>query len=124
MQRNRVALWFLSLLTASCAPCDVSAEAATPVAISATNLTMQADDPPTTSGGVTAIHMGSSQFTITGIGEGTLTIGCQYSGPVNQAKIPQQCGIAGPGQMPVQAGQTTLSGTVYFVPYGEAGVWL
>lgn len=122
MRRNRVALFFLSLLTASCALSGVSALAATPFAITAANLTMPADDPSTTSGGVTAIHMGSSQFTVTGVGEGTLTIGCQYSGPVTQARIPQQCGIVGPGQVPVQAGETTLSGTVNFVPYGEGPV--
>ncbi|HTX75960.1 MAG TPA: hypothetical protein VMD29_07130 [Terracidiphilus sp.] len=119
MRRNRVAIFFLSLLTASCTLCGVSALAATPLAITAANLTMPADDPPTTSDGVTAIHMGSSQFTVTGVGEGTVTIGCQYSGAVTQARIPQTCGIAGPGQVPVQAGETTLSGTVYFVPYGE-----
>jgi hypothetical protein len=122
MQRNRVALFFLSFLTASCRLCAVPALAATPFAVTAANLTMPANDPPTTSGGVTAIHMGSSQFTVTGIGQGTLTIGCQYSGPVTQARIPQQCGIVGPGQVPVQAGNTTVSGTVYFVPYGEGPV--
>jgi hypothetical protein len=122
MQRNRAALLFLSLLTASCALCGVSALAATPFAITATNLTMPANDPTTTSGGVTSIHMGTSQFTVTGVSEGTLTIGCQYSGPATQARIPQQCGIAGPGQVTVQAGETTLSGTVNFVPYGEGPV--
>jgi hypothetical protein len=122
MQRNLVALVLLSLLTAGCALCGVSALAATPFAITAANLTMPADDPPTTSGGVTSIQMGSSQFTVTGVVEGTLTIGCQYSGAVTQARIPQQCGIVGPGQVPVPAGETTLSGTVYFVPYGEGPV--
>jgi hypothetical protein len=123
VQRNRVAFFFLLLLTASCALCGVSALAATPFAMTATNLTMPADDPSTTSGGVTTFHMGSSQFTVTGVpGEGTLTIGCQYSGPVAEAKLPQQCGIVGPGQVQVQAGETTLNGTVYFVPYGDGPV--
>lgn len=122
MQRNRVAVCFLSLLIGGCALCPVSGLAATPFAVSAANLTMPADDPPTTSGGVNEIHMGSSQFTVTGIGEGTLTIGCQYSGRATQAKIPRQCGIVGSGQVPVQSGETTLNGTVYFVPYGEAPV--
>jgi hypothetical protein len=122
MQQNRASLFLLPLLTAGCALYGVSGLAATPYAIAAANLTMPADDPPTTSDGVTAIHMGSSQFTVTGIGEGTVTIGCQYSGPLTQAKIPQQCGIVGPGQVPVQQGETTISGTVYFVPYGEGPV--
>jgi len=118
-----VVFFFLLFLTASCGLCGVSAMAATPFAITATNLTMPADDPPTTSGGVTDIHMGSSQFTVTGVpGEGTLTIGCQYSGPVTQARMPKQCGIVGSGHLPVQAGEATLNGTVYFVPYGEGPV--
>jgi len=123
VQRNRVAFLLLLLLTASCGLCGVSALAATPFAVTATNLTMPADDPSTTSGGVTTIHMGSSQFTVVGVpSEGTLTIGCQYSGPVTEAKIPQQCGIVGSGQVQVQAGETTLNETVYFVPYGEGPV--
>ena len=122
MQRNRVALFSVSLLTASCVLCGVSALAATPFAITAANLNMPADNPPTTSSGVTAIHLGSSKFTATGVGKGTLTIGCQYSGPVTQARIPQQCGIVGPGRVQVQAGQTTFSGTVYFVPYGHGPI--
>ncbi len=122
MRQSRVVLFFVLLLTSGCALCAESAVAATAFAVTAANLNMPADDPPTTSGGVTTIHMGSSQFTVTGVGEGTLSIGCQYSGPVTQARIPQQCGIAGPGQVPVQSGETTLSGTVYFVPYGEGPV--
>lgn len=122
MRRNRAVLFFLSLLTSSCVLCSVSALAATPFDITAANLTMSADVPPTTSGGTTSIQMGSSQFTVTGVVGGTLTIGCRYSGSVTQARIPQQCGIVGPGQVPVQAGETTLSGTVYFVPYGQGPV--
>jgi hypothetical protein len=122
MRRNRAALFFLPFLTAGCGLCGIPALAATPLAITAANLSMPANDPPTTSGGVTTIPMGSSQFTVTGISEGTVTIGCQYSGAATQARIPQQCGIVGPGQVPVQAGDTTLSGTVYFVPYGEGPV--
>lgn len=122
MQRNRVGLFFLLLLIAGCALCGASGLAATPFAITAANLAMPADDPPTTSDGGTAIHMGSSQFTVAGVGEGTLTIGCQYSGPVTQAKIPQQCGIVWPGRVTVQSGETTVNGTVYFVPYGQGPV--
>jgi len=117
-----VVLFSVSLLTASYVLSGVSALAAAPFAITAANLTMPADDLPTTSGGVTATHLGSSKFTATGVGEGTLTIRCLYSGPVTQARIPQQCGIVGPGRVPVQAGQTTVSGTVYFVPYGQGPI--
>lgn len=122
MQRNRVALLFLGFLVAVCAPCVAFGQAAAPFAVTAANLTMPAYDPPTVSGGVTATHLGSSSFTVTGIEAGTLTIACQYSGPATQAKIPQQCGIVGPGQLPVQPGETTASGVVYFVPYGEGPV--
>ncbi len=121
MNRNRVA--FLTLLTATWALLAVPALAATPYAITATNLTMPANDPPTTSGGITTTHLGSSQFTVTGVpSEGTLSISCQYAGPVTSAKIPQQCGIVGPGQVPIPAGETTFTGTVYFVPYSEGSI--
>jgi hypothetical protein len=122
-RRNRVALLFLSLLTAGCALCGAPALAATPLSITAANLTMPAYDPPTISGGVTSIHLGSSQFTVTGIpAEGTLTVTCQYSGPVTPAIMPQQCGVVGPGLASLQAGETTAGGTVYFVPYGDGPV--
>lgn len=122
MNRNRVTS-FLTLLAATCALRTVPARAATPYAITAANLTMPANDQPTTSGGGTSFQLGSSQFTVTGVpAEGTLTIGCQYVGPITSAKIPQQCGIVGPGQIPVQAGETTVTGTVYFVPYDEGTI--
>jgi len=89
-------------------------------AITATNVTMPAVTVVTSSGGVTSISLGSSQFTVTGIpGAGTLFISCQYSGPATQARIPQACGPVGPGSFPVPANQTTFTGTVYFVPYGN-----
>jgi hypothetical protein len=122
MQRNRGILLLLPLLVAGLALCSVPGLAATPFAITAANLTMPAYDPATTSGGATEIHMGSSPFTVTGIREGSVTISCQYSGPATQAKIPQMCGIVGPGQVQVQSGETTFSGVVYFVPYGEGTV--
>ena len=122
MQRNRATSFFLQLLTASCVLCSVPSLAATPFAITAANLTMPANDPTTTSGGATEIHMGSSLFTVTGVSEGAVTIDCQYSGPVTQARIPQTCGIVGPGQVLVQSGETTFNGVVYFVPYGEGPV--
>lgn len=120
MQRYGLCYSFRLLLIASCALCSVSAVAVTPFAITATNVTMPTAGPTTNSSGDTSIPLGSSQFSVTGIpSAGTLTISCQYSGPGTEAKIPQQCGIVGPGQAQVQAGETTLSGIVYFVPFGE-----
>jgi hypothetical protein len=121
MYRNRVA--FLTLLSATWALPAVPALAATPYAITATNLTMPANDPPTTSGGVTSFHLGSSQFTVMGVPTaGTLTINCQYAGPVTSAKIPQECAILFPGEISVQPGEPTITGTVYFVPYGQGPI--
>ena len=123
VQRNRVAYFFRLIVVAGCALCGVSALAATPYAITGANPAMPANDPTTTSGGVTSIHLGSSQFTVTGIpAEGTLTISCEYAGTVTEARIPQQCGAVYPGQVPVSAGETTVNGTVYFVPYGEGPI--
>jgi hypothetical protein len=95
------------------------AQTGTPFAITAVNLTMPSVTVITTTGGATSIPLGSSAFTVTGIpGAGTLTISCQYSGPDTVAKIPQVCGHAGVPGVPIEAGETTLSGIVYFVPYG------
>jgi hypothetical protein len=109
------------LLAAGCALCGAPLLAATPFAITATNVTMASSGEVTTSSsGDTSIAMGASQFTVTGLqGSGSVTISCQYSGAVTTAKIPQECGITGPGTLPVPTGETTLSGTVYFVPYGQ-----
>jgi hypothetical protein len=119
MQGNRFFSFIKLLLTAGCALSGVSALAATPFAITAANVTMPTAGPTTNSSGVTSTPLGSSQFTVTGIpGAGTLIIGCQYSGPVTTAKIPQECGPAGDPGIPVEAGETTLNGIVYFAPYG------
>jgi hypothetical protein len=123
MQRDGLCFSFRLFLIAGCALCGVSALAATPFAITATNVTMPTAGPTTNSSGDTSIPLGVSQITVTGIpAAGTLTIGCQYSGPATQAKIPKQCGIVGPGQLQVQASETTISGTVYFVPYSQGYV--
>jgi hypothetical protein len=120
MQSHRPFFFAGTLLAASCALFSFPALAATPFAITATNVTMASSGEVTTgAGGVTSIALGSSQFAVTGIpAAGTLTIGCQYSGPVTMAKTPQECGPVGAPGIPVTAGETTLNGTVYFVPYG------
>jgi hypothetical protein len=80
MQRHRVGFLFL-LLVASGAMGGASAVAAAPFAVTATNLTMPADSPVTISGGVRSFHLGSSQYTVTGVpGGGTLSVTCQYAG--------------------------------------------
>jgi hypothetical protein len=81
---------------------------ATPFAITAANVTMPVSG------------YGYSQFTVAGIpGAGTVMISCQYTGPVTEAKIPQNCGPVGAPGIPVQAGETTFNGTILFVPYGQ-----
>jgi hypothetical protein len=123
MQRDPLFFFPRLLLTVCCALCGGSAQAATPFAITATSLTMPSSNPPTTlSGGVTEIHLGTSQFSVTGIpGTGMLTLGCQYSGPTTEAKIPEQCGPVGAPGIPVIAGQT-LTGNIEFVPYGQGPI--
>lgn len=74
-------------------------------AITATNVTMP-------SSGV-----GSSQYTVTAIPDtGTLIVTCQYSGQETQARIPN-CSYGPLVATPVTAGQT-VTGTIYFYPYG------
>lgn len=115
MRVGRVVVGFL--LGLDCELCG--AQTGTPFAITASNLTMPSITVTTTTGGVTSIHLGSSAFSVTGIpGAGTMTIGCQYSGPVTDAKIPEACGTVGAPGIPIAARETTLTGTVYFVPYG------
>jgi hypothetical protein len=108
MQCHRKLILAASLLAVVCRLSGVRALAVTPYAITATNVTMP------TSG------LGSSQYTVTGIpGAGSVTIGCAYSGPVTVAKIPQFCGTVGAPTIPVPAGETTFSGTILFVPFGQ-----
>jgi hypothetical protein len=107
MRSRCLSVLFGSILAVGYGLSGMSALAATPFAITATNVTM-----PSTGNG-------SSQYTVTGIpGSGTMTISCQYAGLATEAKIPI-C-VYGPiAEIPVTAGQT-LTGTVSFYPYGVA----
>ena len=97
-----------SLFAVACALSGVHALAVAPFAITATDVTMPSSG------------LGSSEFTVTGIpGAGNVTIGCAYSGPATVAKIPQYCGTVGAPTIPVPSGETTFSGTILFVPYGQ-----
>ncbi|MGP8251720.1 MAG: hypothetical protein ACLQHF_06770 [Terracidiphilus sp.] len=88
-------------------PFTARAGASTPFAITATNVTMPASG------------NGSSSYTVAGIPlTGTLGITCQYSGPTTEAKIPT-CTYGPLTAIPVNEGQT-VTGTVYFYPYGSA----
>jgi hypothetical protein len=109
-------------LAGNCAPIHAGAAAVTPFAIKATNVTMPSVTVVKTTDGVTWMHMGSSEVTVTGIpDDGILTIKCWYSGPTTKAKIPKQCGPTGlPGKQ-VTAGQTAY-GNVNFVPYDQGYV--
>ena len=82
--------------------------AATPeFAITAANVTMPASG------------VGSSQYAVTAIPmTGTLAVTCQYAGAATEAKIPN-CTYGPIVAAPVTAGQT-VTGTVYFYPYGSA----
>jgi hypothetical protein len=109
-------------LTGNCASIDAGAAAVTPFHIKATHVTMPSHTVVKITNGVTWMHMGASEVTVTGIPEdGILTIGCHYSGPSTNAKIPKQCGLTGlPGKR-VTAGQT-FYGSVNFVPYDQGYV--
>ncbi|MGA3010994.1 MAG: hypothetical protein ABSD72_12115 [Terracidiphilus sp.] len=102
---NRSLLFpLVSFLTASCALCGVSAIAATPFAITATNFTWSSAGP------------NSSQYTVTGIpADGTIVINCIYAGTAT-AKYPI-CGGGPVAQVPVTAGQT-LTGVIGFQAWG------
>lgn len=108
MQSRWLQSLFASLLTIGCGVFGAKGFAATPYAITATNVTM-----PSTG-------TGSTQYTVTGIPlTGTLAVNCQYSGPGVGLKIPT-C-TYGPlhAPAPVTAGQT-VTGTILFYPYGVA----
>jgi hypothetical protein len=108
MQKSRLFVSLGSLVAVICGLSGARALASTPYAITATNVTMPSSG------------YGSSQFTVTGIpGAGTVTIGCLYTGPITAAKIPEYCGTVGAPGIPVQAGETTFSGTILFIPYGQ-----
>jgi hypothetical protein len=107
MQSRRLSVLFGSFLAVSCGFSGLRALAATPFAITATNVTM-----PSTGNGL-------SQYTVTGIpGTGTIGIVCQYSGTATEAKLPI-CPMTPPVAFQVVAGQT-LTGPIAFYPYGAA----
>jgi hypothetical protein len=109
MQRHRLLVLVGSFFAVVCGLSSLPALAVTPFTITATNVTM-----PTNG------SLGISQYTVSDIpGAGTVTISCAYSGPATTAKIPQFCGIVGAPGIPVPAGETTFSGNILFVPYGQ-----
>ena len=82
--------------------------AAEPYAVTATDVTMPKSG------------IGITDYTVSGIPiNGTLTVGCTYSGPTTTAHIPI-C-TYGPAHAPdpVTAGQT-VTGSINFYPYGSA----
>jgi hypothetical protein len=106
-------------LAVCCASIEAGAATVPPLTVRATNVTMPSVTVVKTSGGATSARMGSSQVKVTGIPDaGTLTIECQYSGPIVKAKIPRQCGPVGLPGIPVTAGQI-YTGSVIFVPYDQ-----
>jgi hypothetical protein len=84
------------------------ASAATPeFTITATNVTMPSSG------------LGISKFTVTSIPmSGTITLSCTYAGASTAAKVPI-CPMTPPVAYQVNAGGT-LTGTIYFYPYGSA----
>jgi len=108
VQNPRLLVLFVSLLAVVCWLSGARALAVTPFAIEAANVTMPSSG------------LGSSQYTVSGIpAAGSVTISCAYSGPTTVAKIPQFCGPVGAPTIPVPAGETTFSGDILFVPYGQ-----
>ena len=104
MHNRRLLFPFAMFLTVSCALAGVSAMAATPFAITATNFTWSSTGP------------NSNQYTVTGIfADGTIAISCVYAGPA-MAKYPI-CGGGPIDHIPVRAGQT-LNGVINFQPWG------
>ncbi len=82
--------------------------AATPYAITATNVTL------------TRTGSGTSQFTVTGIPmTGMLEVACQYQGPSSTTVKAPVCPFAGRVIYSVQAG-ASQSGTIMFVPPTQA----
>lgn len=107
-------LLFISCGVLICGLSGAPALAGAPLALTATSITMPSSG------------NGSSEFTLSGIpGNGTVVIGCVYSGPISTLstdKIPfcvsGASGAAVPVQeIPVTAGET-LTGTVTFYPFG------
>lgn len=107
MQSRRMLVLVGSFLAVSCGFSGVSAEAATPFAITATDVTM-----PSSGTGI-------SNYTITGIPDaGTVTISCLFTGTPSKANIPNCTYNTSFTAIPVTAGQT-LTGTVNFYAFGQ-----
>jgi hypothetical protein len=107
MQNHRLLVFFGSLMAVIYGFSGAPALAVTPIAITATDVTMPSHG------------NGSSQYTITGIPDaGTVTISCLFTGTVTKALIPNcTYGLAFTA-IPVTAGQT-LTGTVNFYAFGH-----
>jgi hypothetical protein len=107
MQNHRLLVFFGLFLAVICGFSGASALAATPLAITATNVTMPS------SGNGTSLYM------ITGIpAAGTVTISCLFTGTPTKANIPNCTYNTSFTAIPVTAGQT-LTGTVIFYPFGH-----
>ena len=107
MQSRRMLVLVGSFLAVSCGFSGVSAEVATPFAITATDVTM-----PSSGTGI-------SHYTITGIPDaGTVTISCLFTGTPSKANIPNCTYNTSFTSIPVTASQT-LTGTVNFYAFGQ-----
>jgi hypothetical protein len=107
MQSRRLLVLVGSFFAVSYGFSGVCAEAATPFAITATDVTMPSS--------VTGI----SNYTITGIPDaGTVTISCLFTGTPTTANIPNCTYNTSFTAIPVTAGQT-LTGTVNFYAFGH-----
>jgi hypothetical protein len=107
MQNHRLLVFFGLFLAVICGFSGASALAATPLAITATNVTMPS------SGNGTSLYM------ITGIpAAGTVTISCLFTGTPTKANIPNCTYNTSFTAIPVTAGQT-LTGTVNFYAFGH-----
>ncbi|MGD0831002.1 MAG: hypothetical protein ABR907_08680 [Terracidiphilus sp.] len=107
MQRHYHIVLIGLLLCATCGLTGARALASSGPGITATNVTMPSSG------------NGTSQYTITGIpGNGTVIIGCVFSGTITDAKIPF-CGGGPIDSIAVTAGQT-LTGTITIYPFGAA----
>ena len=108
MHRRRMYLLYGSILAFNLSAFIASPLAcASEYAITAANVTMPSSG------------YGYGKFSVTGLfTAGTVTIGCQYSGPTTEARIPQYCGTMSLSPFQVTAGET-LTGEISFVPYGD-----
>jgi len=105
MHNRRMFVLFGLILASSFGFFVTKALASKPFSITATNVTF------TESGN------DNTEVTISGIpGDGTILIGCSYSGPATKAKMPA-CECVVPHQITVEGGQT-ITESIGFCPYG------